>query len=155
MSLKSLVFVYGTLKHGQPNHNWLTETENGCSKYVGDGSTVKKYPLIIASKYNIPFLLSEPGVGNNVLGEIYEIDEKMLGKLDILEEHPNYYIRRIEPIQMNAENNIIECWTYFLKEHKVELLTRQMFTSYDSKGDHGLVYCESLDNQSSIDDVLH
>ena len=27
------------------------------------GKTVKKYPLVIASKYNIPFLLHSPGRG--------------------------------------------------------------------------------------------
>lgn len=57
------VFVYGTLKKGEPNHHWITSKENGCAKFISKGKTTKKYPLIIASKYNIPFLLHSPGNG--------------------------------------------------------------------------------------------
>lgn len=28
----SLVFVYGTLKRGEPNHHWLTEIERGSGR---------------------------------------------------------------------------------------------------------------------------
>lgn len=58
------VFVYGTLKRNEPNHHWLSDLKNGNSKYLGDGTTLQKYPLIIGTKYNIPFLLDKPGVGN-------------------------------------------------------------------------------------------
>lgn len=57
------VFVYGTLKKGEPNHHWITSKENGHAKFISNAQTIKKYPLIIASKYNIPFLLGNPGVG--------------------------------------------------------------------------------------------
>lgn len=57
------VFVYGTLKRGEPNHNWFETKENGYSKFLANGLTIKKYPLVIASKYNIPFLLHSPGIG--------------------------------------------------------------------------------------------
>ena len=30
-----------------------------------------RYPLVIASRYNIPFLLDKPGTGNQIRGEIY------------------------------------------------------------------------------------
>lgn len=75
----------------------------------------------------------------------------MLSKLDILEDYPNYYIRRPEPIFLEAENKTVDCWTYFLKEHKSELLNKTMFVSYDSKGDHGLVYCERYNRDPSYD----
>ena len=29
-------------------------------------------------------------MGNKIMGEIYEVDDKMLGKLDELEDHPKY-----------------------------------------------------------------
>jgi len=60
------VFVYGTLKNGQPNHHWL-----GASKCLGRGHTLEMYPLIIATQYNIPFLLYAPGQGNHVKGNLY------------------------------------------------------------------------------------
>lgn len=60
---KSSVFVYGTLKKGEPNHHWLESKENGYAKFLSVGETVRKYPLVIASRYNIPFLLKSPGNG--------------------------------------------------------------------------------------------
>lgn len=55
------VFVYGTLKKGQPNHHWFSKTTKGISKFICEGKTCTKYPLIIGTKYNIPFLLYAPG----------------------------------------------------------------------------------------------
>lgn len=57
------VFVYGTLKKGEPNHHWFSAKE-GIANYLGSGSTETKFPLIIATRYNIPFLLFQPGEGN-------------------------------------------------------------------------------------------
>ena len=58
------VFVYGTLKRGEPNHRVIQSNPDGYAKFLGLGKTVKKYPLVIATKYNIPFLLKKPGTGN-------------------------------------------------------------------------------------------
>lgn len=58
------VFVYGTLKQGQPNFYHLEGTENGNALFKSVGTTVKKYPLVISTKYNIPFLLHKEGVGH-------------------------------------------------------------------------------------------
>ena len=57
------VFVYGTLKKGEPNHNWITDNSHGNAQYKGVGKTLNTIPLVIASKYNIPFLLDAPGKG--------------------------------------------------------------------------------------------
>lgn len=61
--MTSLIFVYGTLKQGLANHHLIEDTENGLCIPRGPAKTVEKYPLIIASKYNIPFLLYAPGQG--------------------------------------------------------------------------------------------
>lgn len=42
--------------------------------------------------------MDKPGTGHNIRGEIYEVDLQMLGKLDELEDHPNYYERRPEKV---------------------------------------------------------
>lgn len=34
------------------------------------------------------------------IGEVYEVDEKMMSNLDKLEDHPNYYIREIDDIDI-------------------------------------------------------
>lgn len=57
------VFVYGTLKRGQPNHHLIESVVNGKALFIGEGKTVVKYPLIIASRCNIPFLLPVEGTG--------------------------------------------------------------------------------------------
>lgn len=101
-NLKNYVFVYGTLKTNQPNHYWLTNPNNGSSRLVAQGKTNVKYPLLIATRYNIPFLVHLPGTGNEVNGEIYEVDQQMLIKLDELEGHPNYYLR--QEIAINGDD---------------------------------------------------
>lgn len=55
------VFVYGTLKRGEPNHGWFSKHESGKFKFLCEAKTVEKYPLIIATQFNIPFLLYSPG----------------------------------------------------------------------------------------------
>lgn len=65
------VFVYGTLKRNEPNNYWLSRPENGVGKFIAEGVTKTKYPLIIATKYNIPFLLYSPRRGHNVKGILY------------------------------------------------------------------------------------
>lgn len=97
------VFVYGTLKRSEPNHCWLNRSENGFAKFLGTGSTIEKFPLVIGTRYNIPFLLDKRGIGNHVQGEVYEIDDNMLGNLDILEDYPTFYDREIQMIHMEEK----------------------------------------------------
>lgn len=100
-STLSRVFVYGTLKNGQPNHHWLTNATNGLAEFLAEGKTENLFPLVIATKYNVPFLLNKPGTGKNLKGEIYNVDETMLAKLDILEDYPRLYDRQIHEIVTN------------------------------------------------------
>jgi len=53
------IFVYGTLKQNEPN--WpLMEKVGG--KFLGNGKTCQKYPLVIGTQFNLPVLLDEPGM---------------------------------------------------------------------------------------------
>lgn len=53
-----LVFSYGTLKRGQPNHHHMAAgIESGDCELVGFGVTLSRYPLIVDQLFNIPFLL--------------------------------------------------------------------------------------------------
>lgn len=54
------VFFYGTLKRNQPNSDHLL---NKNVTYLAEAVTVDKYPLIIASEFNLPFMLNKKGVG--------------------------------------------------------------------------------------------
>lgn len=85
--LEHLVFVYGTLKkslsvvkfffafykiffnliflkQGQPNHPVLVESKNGQAKFICNGQTLDRWPLVIASQYNIPYLLYKSDTGH-------------------------------------------------------------------------------------------
>ena len=64
-----LVFVYGTLKTGEPNHHLLQNTSDRKQKLFSFGKTAEKIPMVIASSFNIPFLLDCPGKGRHVTGK--------------------------------------------------------------------------------------
>ena len=57
------VFIYGTLKRGQPNNFLINAVSNGRAIFITEGKTEKKYPLIIASQCNRPYLLPIEGKG--------------------------------------------------------------------------------------------
>ena len=62
-STASLIFVYGTLKRGEPNYHFLEKPERGNASFVGEGSTLECYPLVVSSRFLLPFLLDLPGTG--------------------------------------------------------------------------------------------
>ena len=57
------IFVYGTLKRGQPNYFRLQDLKNGLAKFLGEAKLTKNYPLVVASRYNVPVLLNKEGEG--------------------------------------------------------------------------------------------
>lgn len=153
-----LVFVYGTLKKDLPNHYLLLDENKGNATFIGEAKTGQTYPLVIGTRYNVPFLLDIPA-GHRIDGEIYQIDEKMRSTLDELEDHPNTYARQeidiikndgLDDSQFFLSNNhsnrsikflifflldsnssTISCWTYFLKEYPANFLNgRELLSSY-------------------------
>ncbi|XP_022087114.1 gamma-glutamylaminecyclotransferase C-like isoform X2 [Acanthaster planci] len=146
MAKYHLLFVYGTLKRGQPNAEQFGP-ENGVAKYFGQARTVQKWPLVIASQCNIPYLLDMEGSGNNVLGEIYEVDDEMLQHCDFFEGCPGYYQRTSIRVQLTEDStgsrvkgDTEEVWVYILQDFKDHLLELPQYECYDSYGAHGLVY---------------
>jgi len=74
------VFVFGTLKRGFPLHHGLAG-----ARLLGEYCTVKRFPMLIAGPWYAPMSFNEPGVGHRVLGELYEVDEACLSRLDEME----------------------------------------------------------------------
>ncbi|XP_041115198.1 gamma-glutamylaminecyclotransferase-like isoform X1 [Polyodon spathula] len=149
------VFVYGTLKKGQPNYFRMTGSTNGNAEYCGKAHTVEKYPLVIAGPYNIPFLLNVPGSGHQVKGEIYSVDNQMLQFLDEFEGCPHMYQRTLVRLQIEdwesntsspeatpAVNSIVEAFVYSTTTYQPEWLNLPCHDKYDAYGEHGLHYCE-------------
>lgn len=138
------IFVYGTLKRGQPNHYRMLDSANGHSSFLSSACTVGKFPLIISGQYNIPFLLDAPGRGHRIQGEVYSVDERMLAFLDDFERVPTWYQRVPVEVQMEKSGGdgaaTTVAFVYMRKEFEQELLQLQCFESYDAYGDHGLEY---------------
>lgn len=83
------IFVYGTLMRGESNHRLLEK-----SKYLGPATTQPKFKLVNLGSF--PGM--EPGGRTAVIGEVFEVDDSTLHKLDLLEGHPRMYLRT--PIQL-------------------------------------------------------
>lgn len=146
------VFVYGTLKRGQPNYFHMFNDTNGTAEFLGLALTTEKYPLVIAGKYNIPFLLNIPGQGHRVHGEIYKVDDKMLKFLDDFESIPTMYQRTVVKLEVKewvgktegeevlSPGNITEASVYSTTTYQPDWPSLPSYESYDAYGDHGLEY---------------
>lgn len=84
-------------------------------------------------------------------GEVYEVDDKVFANLDILEDHPNFYIREQRDVQTLNTNETIKTWIYFIKDFKEDLLKQTTFESYSNEGSHGLKYVERYLREESSD----
>jgi gamma-glutamylaminecyclotransferase len=73
------VFAFGTLKRSFPLH------EQGLSGALGIYRTRQRYPMLIAGPWFAPMMFNEPGVGLQVIGELYSVDDFALANLDRLE----------------------------------------------------------------------
>lgn len=91
LSMRTLVFVFGTLKQGFPNFG----TNRG-SRIAGRFSTQEAYPLYLVGERYSPWLLDSPGTGLAVIGELYEVTDAVLADMDILERvhEPDGYVRK-------------------------------------------------------------
>lgn len=98
------VAVYGTLKKGNSNYySYL-----GDSTFVGSGKTKDKYPLVVSG---LPFLLERKGEGHNVKVDVFKVSDSQLQRLDKLEGHPNWYIRK--EVECVVGDTVEKCWIYF------------------------------------------
>ncbi|KAL1282837.1 hypothetical protein QQF64_001640 [Cirrhinus molitorella] len=146
----ALVFMYGTLKKNQPNYFRMLDPANGRAEFLARAQTVEKYPLVIGTENNIPFLLNVPGTGQRVQGEIYRVDQKMLEFLDKFEECPEWYKRikiqlEVQDVAGEGENtlkpgSIEEIDVYVKTTYELDWLQKPTYESYDTNGDHGLKY---------------
>ena len=94
--MQQLIFVYGTLKQGEPNHYLLAESE-----LLGVYETPPIYAL-----YDFG---THPGLvegSDAIVGEVYRISDEVLAKLDIFEDVPIEYRRE------TIETSFGEAWIY-------------------------------------------
>ncbi|HEX7998558.1 MAG TPA: gamma-glutamylcyclotransferase family protein [Pyrinomonadaceae bacterium] len=98
---KHLVFVYGTLRRGGagamsirfPGSKFIAEAKVGGSLY-----DLGPYPGLLLDESN-----------SFVTGEVYEVDDETLNKLDDFEASSNYRRKRVE---ISLDNQRRACWVY-------------------------------------------
>lgn len=95
------VFVYGTLMKGHGNHrNFLSQSE-----FLGSGE-ITGYAMYEVSSF--PGIVPESG--ENVKGEIYEVDQATLRRLDYLEGEGSLYNRK--QVEVLVKDKLVRAWTY-------------------------------------------
>ncbi len=115
---KHLVFVYGTLRRGGaramsirfPNSKFMTDAKVSGSLY-----DLGAYPGLLLIESN-----------SLVTGEVYEVDDEILNKLDEFEASSNYCRKRVE-ISLGTHKRI--CWTY--EPNPESYFPRTLITSGD------------------------
>ncbi|XP_055343911.1 gamma-glutamylaminecyclotransferase-like isoform X2 [Paramacrobiotus metropolitanus] len=147
LSLTAKVGFYG----GEPNYYMMEKCDGGQrARFVGEGETVRTFPLVIGSRFNVPLLIDLPGDGQKISGEIYAVNKEKLSVLDEFEGVPSYYVRRQEEILMRPKERIATdseeqpctyfCDMYFIQNHNPKLLRLPMIGRYSSFDSHGLRY---------------
>ena len=82
--MRHTVFVYGTLLRGERNHHFLRK-----ARRLGAWRTPPRFSLWSLGAYPVAC----PNGHQRLAGEVYRVDQRELGLLDLLEEIPHYYYR--------------------------------------------------------------
>uniref|UniRef100_A0A0G4HRR3 Gamma-glutamylcyclotransferase family protein n=1 Tax=Chromera velia CCMP2878 TaxID=1169474 RepID=A0A0G4HRR3_9ALVE len=144
-SKRFLVFVYGTLKTGQPNHHVMKRL--GAVK-LGDAQTERRHRLVVGGPYNIPYMFPPLHEGDNgsggeqrVDGEVYEVDANAIDFLDEFESAPVMYERKQIALQSVPaplpKETVIEGYVLNPSFHLFkELQQLEPISSYADKGEY-------------------
>ncbi|XP_054775949.1 putative gamma-glutamylcyclotransferase At3g02910 [Prosopis cineraria] len=109
-----LIYTYGTLKKGFPNHPLLEDligTKDAV--FMGSCETRERYPLV-CGLYGVPYLIHLPGSGHHIKGELYGVTRRGLTQLDELEGvRMRHYERRPIRVAMEGSAEEAEAEAYF------------------------------------------
>jgi len=92
--VRTLVFVYGTLKRGGSNHEWIAQQQ-----FVAEARTMQLYRLYDLGGYP-GMVRAEDGI--SIQGEVWSVDEAGLIKLDVLEDTDGGEYERVV-VQLEGE----------------------------------------------------
>ena len=113
-----LVFIYGSLLPGEPNHGFLEG-----ARFIRKGRTQPGVGLVKAGPYpSLAFAARASGerclalTDARVSGEIYEVDDALLASLDEFEGHPDLY-RRSELVL--EDGTTVMAWALSAEETEV------------------------------------
>ncbi len=100
-----LLFVYGSLKRGEPGHAILLKAK---AKFIGEAETTDKFIVRELNGYPIAIPSSE---GDKVKGELYEVED--LALIDDYEDAP-YLYERVK-VEVVCEGKRYKAWMYMAK----------------------------------------
>jgi len=121
------VFVYGTLRPGHGNNRLLSK-----AVHIGTGVThpADTYNMFLSHLGGgIPFVVRrsvEENLHNNVsgiiTGDLYQVTDEELRRLDALESHPNWYCREEVNIKVAVGEGYLNttAWMYLLPKHLLD-----------------------------------
>ena len=128
MALRHLLFVFGTLKRGFPLH----ERALGDAVFIGQARTVERYPMPIAGPWFAPMMLTEPGEGRSVSGEVYQIDDARLALIDGLESVDQPGNRRISiRVRMHRDGESVSAFAYLKDRFLADPVHSGLLDTYD------------------------
>jgi gamma-glutamylaminecyclotransferase len=98
-----LVFTYGTLKRGYGNHRLLTD-----ARFVNHAMTYAPFHVVCVG---FPVAFKSGPDMRRVIGEVYEVTDEQLARLDQLEGVPRHYQReRVRVAYLGAGSQTV--WMY-------------------------------------------
>ena len=123
------VFIYGSLKKGFHNHQFLKNQRVYGAKMI-EVETTLKYPLYNSESYceHFPYLEDRQGVGMIVKGELYQV--KSLKELDRFEGVPVLYKRGTIEV-VDVYGNTYEANAYFRAENLKDYRDIEFIESYE------------------------
>lgn len=133
----AFVFVYGTLRFGERNHRLLEGAKRIAAIATVQGDLIDTgagYPALILGSQHL------------VAGEIYEVDDECLVRLDELEGyhgpgHPHNHYERVV-VEMRTDTGMYEGWTYIYNQPVAEraIIPHGEWKLYNMKKQSSLLY---------------
>jgi len=109
--MSHILFVYGTLKRGFPNHSVLGDN----AKFIDHATASPEFSMISMGGFPGMFR-EEAGQLGPVIGELWSVDDEGLQSCDTLEGHPRFYRRtKIKAFPAGGKPPI-DCETYLLPD---------------------------------------
>jgi gamma-glutamylcyclotransferase (GGCT)/AIG2-like uncharacterized protein YtfP len=99
-----LLFVYGSLRHEMFSH-WRLDNDT----YLGLYKTKEMYYMVGQISKSYPFVSRDQifpeTLPCQIVGEVYDVSPTTLAVLDLLEDHPNKYVRQLVTIVLDNDTD--------------------------------------------------
>ena len=120
------LFVYGTLRQGGTNHHLIFG-----SPFLGVATTADSYVMVTQKSRSFPYIFKHSDHHTvPVQGEMYEINQETLRRLDILEGHPDHY-RRQQILVTSKKGDAYACAAYILEDpDMIQEITAELGTRF-------------------------